>query len=446
MNRFVLTAVVLITIALLIYFFWNRDTPDITPPFVFNEEEAYIEDEFYFRLTEDYDGFFITDTTSEVDENILVETGGILPQIVRDTSVEIRRTFYFAKSKELLRTFRVKVPREQRDEFIQQFNEDITNIDYAEKIPKFTVNNAPIDPQDAEYQSNGQWYLAAIKAPAAWGETTGSSAVAVAVIDNGFYRKHNELVAKWDTTRARDVADEDANPFNANPDFWHGTHVAGIVGAETDNNGGIASIGWNVKVVPIKAATGNTQADYITHGYEGIAWAVQNGIKIINASWGITLPFYEYTPDEENTIDTSMVTLNQVMQFADEQGSLVIAAAGNENNEDKFVPAAHPSVFAVTATDRDQDRLDDSGYGDWVDIAAPGWRILSTAPNNGFMLASGTSMAAPLVAGTAALMLSNNPNINKDQIKDCITKNADPIGLPYSIRQLDAEEAVLCSN
>ena len=272
----------------------------------------------------------------------------------------------------------------------------------------------------------------------AWFKTTGSSKVVVAVLDSGVDYTHFDLMSNiW--LRPADMApysDDELGEFNdlhgfnatnrwADPmdDNGHGTHCAGIIGAEGDNGKGIAGINWNVEIMPLKflSSTGSgTTKDAI----EAINYVIDRkskgvNVRIISASWGST---------------QKSRALRDAIKKAGDEGILFVAAAGNNGDDsDKrpHFPAGYydlPNVVSVAALDRNDQLASFSNYGaKSVQIAAPGKEILSTWLNNEFYVASGTSMATPEVAGVAALILSINPRMSVKELRDKLFSSVDKL-------------------
>lgn len=313
------------------------------------------------------------------------------------------------------------------DELIKELIKN-EQVEYAERIP---LLKSTLTPNDPNYNSSTQWSLFQVNASQAWDISTGSSSVTVAIVDDAVEITHDDLSGvTWtntgeipgngidddnngyiDDVNGYDVANDDNNP---NPDapissYDHGTHVAGIAGAATDNSTGIASIGHNVSLIPVKSTNSATA---VTHGYEGIIYAVSVGADVINMSWGGS---------------GSSTTAQNIITYANDQGSLLIAAAGNDNVSNVFYPAGYSEVMAVASTTFGDSKSSFSNYGSWIDISAPGSAIYSTIPGNSYGTKQGTSMASPMVAGMAGLMLSLNPSLSPDDIKACILSSADDI-------------------
>ncbi len=271
----------------------------------------------------------------------------------------------------------------------------------------------------------------------AWLKTKGSDKVVVAVLDTGVDFTHGDLVSNiWfrpDTIPQ--YTDDELGTFNdekgfnatdniADPmdDNGHGTHCAGIIGAEGNNDKGIAGINWNVQIMPLKflgrGGFGSTK-----DAIEAINYAVdrkQKGVNvgIISASWGST----QYSKALEDAI-----------RAAGEAGILFVAAAGNDgssNDKRPHYPSNYdlPNVISVAAMDRSDQIASFSNFGvKTVHIAAPGKDILSTWLNDQYREASGTSMATPYVSGAAALVLASEPNLTVAKLRERLLKSVDKL-------------------
>jgi thermitase len=285
--------------------------------------------------------------------------------------------------------------------------------------------------------NNGGKEKADIGALKAWLRTKGSEEVVVAVLDSGVDYSHPDLMENiWhrpDSVPAYTDDElgtiDDRNGFNSaenasDPmdDNGHGTHCAGIIGAEGNNGIGIAGINWKVRIMPLKfigkGGFGSTK-----NAIEAINYAIDRkkagvNVRVINASWGSTL----YSKALEDAI-----------RAAGEQGILFVAAAGNngtDNDQRPHYPSNYdlPNVISVAALDRADQLTSFSNFGvRTVQIAAPGKDIFSTWLNDAYREASGTSMAAPQVAGVAALIVSSNPKINVEELRRRLLKSTDSL-------------------
>jgi thermitase len=289
---------------------------------------------------------------------------------------------------------------------------------------------AAITPNDPYWVD--QYGPVQIQAPLAWGITTGSASVTIAIVDTGVDLTHPDLMTKlWnnakedphngidddldgyvDNWRGWDFLNQDNDPQD---DHGHGTHVAGIAAATTHNHLGIAGVAWGARIMPLKVldSSGNGLESDVA---EAIVWATQHGAKIINLSLG----------GEPASV------MEEAVNYAYAHGALMIGAAGNSGLQDVLYPAAYPNALAVAATDANNQRTSFSSYGPEVDLVAPGAGIYSTYWNAGtssqYARLSGTSMAAPHVAGVAALLTSLPQFDSPDRIRAALEGTALDLG------------------
>ena len=338
------------------------------------------------------------------------------------------------KNEKLSNTFQINFNELKKvDEFIKELNL-VSSIDYAEKKELHTNFFTPNDQYFTNSSSAGQWALFRINAEQAWDLSTGLSSVVVAVTDNAINVNHPDLVNKMLT--GYDAVDQDNDPTGCGSnDGFHGSHVSGIVGAETNNNTGIASIGYDVSILPVKI--GNCNGSLVA-GYEGITWAADNGADVINMSWGGS--------------GASNYGQN-VCNYASSQGAILVAAAGNDNVSSVFYPAGYNNVISVASTTTNDGKSSFSNYGSWIDISSPGSSILSCNAASGYQITQGTSMASPLVAGLLGLMKSYAPNANNQDLINCLyssAQNIDGVNSNYigqlGAGRIDAHQALLCLN
>jgi thermitase len=261
-----------------------------------------------------------------------------------------------------------------------------------------------------------------IKATAAWAETEGNAEAIIAVIDSGVDFSHPDLKNKI-ISGGRDFVNDD---FDATDDLGHGTFVAGIAAADTNNNEGGAGVAWNCKILPIKVIAKDGYGEYSWLS-EAIIWAADNGAAVINLSLEIIGP-----------VDFPLDALRDALKIAHDSGVVIAAAAGNEGGAVGYPAAYDEYCLAVAATDYDDSRLSWSNFGSEVDVAAPGERVFGPVPTwywpeQGdnetipYAFASGTSAAAPHVAGLAALLKSLKPWLTVDQVMDIIRFTADDV-------------------
>lgn len=329
----------------------------------------------------------------------------------------------------------------QKDENRNPYARDLKYV--VKDDPELLGLAAPNDPMFGD-----QWALnnlgqsggtkrADIDALQAWAETQGSDEVVVAVLDSGVDYKHEDLAANmWHRPASlAPYSDDELGTFNdingfngtdriADPmdDNGHGTHCAGIIGAEGDNGIGVAGVNWHVQIMPLKflgrGGMGTTE-----DAIEAINYAIDRkkagvNLRVISASWGSN----SYSKALEDTI-----------KAAGDAGILFVAAAGNDgssNDARPHYPSNYdlPNVISVAALDRNDTLASFSNYGTkTVHIAAPGKDILSTWLNRNYRSSSGTSMATPYVSGIAALVVANEPNITMEKLRERLLSTADKL-------------------
>jgi subtilisin family serine protease len=327
----------------------------------------------------------------------------------------------------------------ERDKTLAELNNN-PYVEYAEpdKIirPAKSPNDIRFDSQWALHNTgqNGGVPDADIDAPEAWDITTGNETVIIAVIDSGVDYNHEDLKANMWTNQGEipgNGLDDDGNGYIDDYFGWnavdgngdpmddmndaHGTHVAGIIGAVGNNGIGISGVCWNCRIMALKfMSESGTLSDEI----KCIEYAIKNGAHIINGSYGD----YEFARTER-----------AALMRARDAGILCAFAAGNkgyDNDDHHHYPSSYDldNIIAVAYSTRKDELNEWSNYGPAsVDIAAPGTHILSTMPSNSYQSMGGTSMAAPHVAGLAALIKSHDFSLTYTEIKDRILSNGDPI-------------------
>ncbi len=336
------------------------------------------------------------------------------------------------------------------------------DIEYAVPVYKrFLYDFTPNDPN-----LSSQWFINNIQLPKAWDITKGDKSIVIAIVDSGVDWEHIDLSAniwtnpneipnngvdddgngKVDDYRGWDfvgnvtiqellsgIFREDNDPKNIQG--FHGTHVAGLSSAVTNNGVGIASAGFSCSILPIKCSP-DDGGMRIFRGYEGIVYASDLGAKIINCSWGGP----GYSPAEQDIIN-----------YATNKGSLVVVASGNEGRLIDYggdYPAGYNNVLCVGATNTSNAVASFSNVGIKVSVYCPGQRIYSTMPNNTYSNQDGTSMATPIVAGVAGLVASLHKDWSPKQILHQIRSTSDnvlvsnPNDRPYFYGKVNAYNAV----
>ncbi|HLS88501.1 MAG TPA: S8 family serine peptidase, partial [Sphingobacteriaceae bacterium] len=284
-------------------------------------------------------------------------------------------------------------------------------------------------PYPNDYYFSDQWgmapydgeYAFGVSAPGAWAlyeksDKKRDDPVIVAVIDSGVDVNHPDLQNRVTNYGVQIIGGEiSTKREDYSLDLsGHGTHVAGIIAAETNNDIDIAGVAGeaNVKILPVKtfSLTTGTLFDIAA----GIRWAVDNGADVLNLSFG-----------------SLMLTQTQAdaIQYAIDNGVIVVAAAGNNRSRvDRVYPAAYPGVITVAAIEDDGAIGSFSNYGPQIDLAAPGVNILSTIPSGGYADHTGTSMATPFVAGAAALLLAADKTLTPQAVYQRLIDHAVDLG------------------
>lgn len=303
---------------------------------------------------------------------------------------------------------------------------------------------ASLIPDDTRYRF--QWGPEEINAPQAWDFSLGSASVVLAVLDTGVDYTHEDLAPNmWrdgsgaygydfvngDTDpRDDNIHSYDDGQFMPNTNTYHGTHVAGIAAAATNNNLGIAGMAQvRIMAVKILNASGiGSDSDVAS----GIQYAMDNGANIVVLSFGAS---------------SSTFVLRRAVERAWQAGLVLVAAAGNEGASAISYPAAYAEVIAVGAVDSSLRRASFSNTGPDLDLVAPGVQIISAEARDRYQYLSGTSSAAPHVAGVAALMLSQNPALTNVEISAYLNQSARDLGpngfdTSYGWGLVDANAAV----
>jgi thermitase len=331
----------------------------------------------------------------------------------------------------------IKVPAGKELQLIEALSRNRA-VEYAE--PDEVVTAATDDqyfPQQYALQNTGQSLTstagtlvaadgaadADVDAVEAWNVPT-VGGTKVAILDTGVANVHDDIAPQVVGYANFVSADTKEDP-KADPEdkYGHGTHVAGIVAAKANNKIGVAGVCPDCGILDVKVLNdaGAGSSSVIANG---ISWAASNGAKVINMSLGQRV---------------SSRTLETAVNNAWNKGVVIVAAAGNAGTQAKIYPGAYPNVIAVAATDNKDNKASFSTYGKWVDVAAPGVSVYSTFPNHPFVLgtqngrhtgydvASGTSMASPIVAGVAALVWSTPAGTANTTVRNKVESTADAI-------------------
>jgi subtilisin family serine protease len=346
---------------------------------------------------------------------------------------------------------RVRSRRGETTESLRARYRKFADVEYAEPNVIIRAQVVPNDPSFGLLwglyntgQSGGR-IGADISAPEAWDLQTGSTAVLVADLDTGVDDTHPDLDSNIWTNAAESAGngkDDDGNGYiddvhgwdfvnqdnDPTDDYGHGTHTAGIIGAVGNNGAGVVGVAWRTAIMPLKILNAQGSGT-IADAASALLYAVQMGARISNNSWGC------------QGTDCYSQTFQDALTVAAQHGMLFVSSAGNNESNNDQVPVypcsyTAPNVICVSATDQNDQLAYFSNYGaSTVHLGAPGVSIMSTVPTGpcplcdptGYRFLDGTSMAAPYVAGTAALALAQFPFLTVAQLKQVILDSLDPI-------------------
>lgn len=350
------------------------------------------------------------------------------------------------------------LPKSDNKYFIATLTSDINwddiksyKFDGIEYFQPNYLNKFYLQPNDPEFPDQ-QVHLDNCNIPQSWDYTVGNEQILVAIIDSGLHFDHPDLqnnifinqneipddgidnddngyiddVRGWDFVDAPElgsIALGDYIQQDNDPDdeLNHGTHVAGIISADTNNEEGVSGISWNSKLLVIRSGFKTLNGGYLQDddAAAGIIYAADMGADVINLSWGDT--------------NYSQI-IADACYYAYNKGSVIVAAAGNEGatvEHQVVYPAQLSTTLAIGAVDRYKNLASFSSYGPQIDIVAPGQLIISTydtPPEDLYKEQSGTSMAAPFVSGAIALLLSVEPGLNFPEVRGRLISSAHDLG------------------
>jgi subtilisin family serine protease len=276
-----------------------------------------------------------------------------------------------------------------------------------------------VEPNDTLWYA--QWSERKIRAPKAWNLTTGAGSAIIAILDTGVYSGHRDLSGR--VIDGHDFVNQDGN---AADDNGHGTLVAGVAAGRGNNVLGVAGTCWGCRILPVKVANRSGAVRW-SNAAAGIIWATKHGADVINMSFGAK---------------SGSSTLAAAVQYAQNNGVVVVASAGNTGNRTRFYPASYPGVLSVAATKSSDTLYSWSTRGSWVKLAAPGctW---TTKRGGGWGPFCGTSASAPIVAGIAGLALSLQPGATRTKVIRALRETAIRFSSKIGGGRVDAYATVL---
>lgn len=420
----------------------------------------YIDGQAYFAIShKQYQDLTQTNIKFKKTHNYLNDFNFLKSVLKKYNGTEVKQIFSNATEENILRIFRIKFDNiSQVDELVSELSK-INGIYNAEKVPLYHLSATTNDPYNGTVGNvNWNWPLDVVNASGAWDVAFGNNSISVGIVDGAILNTHEDIndvvVAAYDGQTQ--TTGSSAPPSNTY-EWSHGTHCAGLIGAETNNNIGISSLGSGVGLYTAKCGRNSDGALYYMS--EALNWIAGQPIKVLSLSLG-----GPSSSTNEQDFYTYLHNTNDVV---------ILAAAGNGgadgigDNEETF-PAAYDNVIAVASTDQDDSRSSFSNYGNtWVDIAAPGGSssqgagLLSStacdatdassgiAPSDygisgQYNMMSGTSMATPLSAGLVGLMRSLNPTLSATDIENCLFNTCVDVGTFVAHGRIDAAAAMQC--
>lgn len=293
----------------------------------------------------------------------------------------------------------IRVPEHTEETVVRALSHN-PNIEFAELdyVNELTATT----PNDPKYGS--AWHLSMINASNAWDMSKGTGVV-VAVLDTGVNANHADLKANM--LPGFNTVD---NSTNSSDIAGHGTLVAGVIAAVSNNSTGVASIAWNTSILPVRVSNADSGSAYTSDIAEAVTWAADHGAHIANASYAVT----------------TSGTVNSAAQYFKGKGGLLVVSAGNDGAEKTY--SDNPNIISVAATGSNDSKTSWSTYGNFLDVTAPGAGIWTTVKGGGYGAASGTSFSSPLTAGVLALMKSANPNLSPNELENLLENTAKDLG------------------
>ena len=438
--------------------------------FIFSNEKIYRDNTLLFSLYKEINPLEINsdlNRTNDAELNDFLLNHDIIkiePWLKSATEKDFDGDIY------LNRIYRVTISNRSLQN-INKIVESLESIQSVQYVERENLHKIFYTPNDNQYGQ--QWFLTDINSNDAWdfwnvngGETPGNKQIILASVDTGVNWKHPDLINNiyqnlgedadgdgqtiiysggqwildpgdlngidddnWDNNASTyiddligwDVSggaygDNDADP----PHSWgwdHGTHVAGLLSATTNNNTGIASTAFNCSILPVKCTGDNEDNQYISNGYEGMLYAAQagynaEGFVIINCSWG--------------GLGSNIFEQANINTIHNNYNAVIVAAAGNDYVDAAHYPSSYDNVISVTALGSNGAYNNWATYHETVDLGSPGESIRSTTINN-YSSWDGTSMASPVAASCAGLLKSFNMAWNNEMIETMLLATADPI-------------------
>ncbi len=293
----------------------------------------------------------------------------------------------------------IRVPV-QAEEKVRKALSQNPHINFAERDQPLSLEETTAN--DPYYSK--AWHLQKMQAPLAWDNALGNG-VTVAVLDTGVDPYHPDLSGKLVPGRNAVDGTSDTSDIHG-----HGTQVAGVIGAISDNGIGVTSLAWNTVIMPVRVSNAGNGAAYPSDIAAGLAWAADNGASVANISYNVT----------------SSAAVSSAAQYMMSKGGIVVVAAGNNGSNPGYKD--NPDLISVSATSSSDTKTSWSNYGNYVDVAAPGAGIWTTKKGGGYGSVSGTSFSSPATAAVVALVQSVNYRLSPQSVIQLVEDSADDLG------------------
>ena len=340
----------------------------------------------------------------------------------RYTDSEVKIVYYTSSSNKLM----IEVPEEERNQIKEELSNGFKYVEFVLDEHIFENQQVLSSFNDPGFSDTRKyWPLEDIQAFDAWKITQGDPNIVIAVIDDGFDLSHPELTGK--TIHTWNIPENTSKLNIGFAPMIHGTHVAGIAGAVADNLEGIAGVAPNCKLMPIQIGDrfGTMTTSAIV---DGLFYALNHDADVINLSLGssFTGALEGISLSEQRRLTQTLYPQQErfwtkLFKLLYDKGIVVVQAAGNSNLLASIDPMLrNPYTIKVSATNSNRNKASFSNFGKVCNLSAPGTRIFNAVPANGFQYLDGTSMAAPMVSGGAALLLSNYPHLTPNECKDIL--------------------------
>jgi len=300
---------------------------------------------------------------------------------------------------------------------------------------------------DPSFNNQGVYYhFGLTHTPQAWDITAGDTSVTIAIIDDGFDLSHPDL--QGNVVNPYNVLEQN-NHIYAGIGNEHGTHVAGLALARSNNQFGTTGIAPGCRFMPIQIYDGT---EFFTSSIiiDAILYALRKGAKVVNLSLGEGIAAY-FRGAPQSVVDDYIqhnrkdeeAFWQELFLYADSVEASIVMAAGNESGPAGLAPMSRPrSIILVASVDKNKNISSFSNSGDACDISAPGSDIMSLMPGGGMQIMSGTSMSSPIVAGAIGLMKCVNPHLKNDEISAILKSTAMPLAEPRIGGLIDIQKAV----